>query len=537
MKKVVSIVALCAIAVSAMAMPARREGFVRTAEDGTEKLVYLHGNATFHYMTDSKGNWLDEKTLMPLNEEAKAARIQKGQARIQARRVQQEQMVGNTPNIAPRGLVILVNFKDKSFVTPVDTIKNMMDGENFTRDYKLDYTYQVDNGYGGTQTVRVRETIHASGSARKYFQDQSFGAYNPQFDVMGPYTLSQDYSYYGSNNVYGEDEKVEYMVKEACQLANADGADFTLYDNDNDGYVDFVYVLYAGYGEADGGPENTVWPHNYALSYTKVSCTVDGKKVDNYACSNEMQYYGQVYNGIGTFCHEFSHVMGLPDLYETNNPQRGIHTLVDWDILDYGPYNNDGNTPPAYSAYERFFCGWITPRVLTDPENVTLNPLNDSKEALLMCSGNSHNLVGYNPSPTTFYLIENRKKEGWDAYLPGEGMLLTKIQYSATKWEQNTVNNTASKMGVDLIEAKTNTGDLGAATDAFPKGATYYTTFTNHEIRNITRSNNVIRFEYRGGAQGVEDVTEEKAVVKRIENGQVVIVRDGKKYDILGNRL
>ena len=122
-----------------------------------------------------------------------------------------------------------------------------------------------------------------------------------------------------------------------------------------------------------------------------------------------MQYYGQVYNGIGTICHEFSHVMGLPDLYATNNATH--HTMADWDILDYGPYNNDGNTPPAYSAYERFFCGWITPRVLTDPENVTLNPLNDSKEALLMCTGDQHNLVGYDPNPTTFYLIENRKKE------------------------------------------------------------------------------------------------------------------------------
>jgi M6 family metalloprotease-like protein len=195
--------------------------------------------------------------------------------------------------------------------------------------------------------------VKSSGSARQYFHDTSWGQYNPQFDVVGPYTLSQSYAYYGKNN----DANVGEMIRDACKMADEDGVDFTQYDNDNDGKVDFVYVLYAGYGEADGGPANTVWPHNYDLRYTGVTCNVDGKTVRNYACSNEISYYSKLYNGIGTFCHEFSHVLGLPDLYETNQTPKGLHTLLDWDILDYGPYNNDGNTPPAYSAYERFYMG------------------------------------------------------------------------------------------------------------------------------------------------------------------------------------
>lgn len=522
------IVALCAVAVSAIAVPARRDGMIRTAEDGTEKMVFLHGDAFFHYLTDAEGNWLDETTLQPLSEEVKAARKQVGEKRQQARRVQQQKKIGAEPNIAPRGLMIMVNFKDKEFVTPYDTINEMLNGENFVRKYNYNYYY-----YG----QHVAGTISCSGSARKYFQDQSYGQYNPVFDVVGPYTLSQNTSYYGKNDYWGNDQRPDEMIKEACMLADADGADFTLYDNDNDGNVDFVYVLYAGEGEADGGASTTVWPHNYDLSYT-MTCVVDGKQVCNYACSNEWQHFGQVYNGIGTFCHEFSHVMGLPDLYITQEGP-SHHTMCDWDILDYGPYNNDGNTPPAYSAYERFFCGWLTPRVLTEPENTRLAPLNNGNgEALLMCEGDSHNLVGYDPNPKTFYLLENRVRTGWDKYLPGRGMLITKIQYNQSKWENNTVNNTANSMGVDIIEAKANTGDMGASTDAYPAGATEYLGFTGHEITDIVNKGQYVTFKYRGGwPEAIDEIEDGKTATKRIENGKVVIIRDGQKFDILGNRL
>jgi len=519
MKKIISIVCLSIIAVTAMAIPARRGPMVRTAEDGTEKTVFLHGNAFYHYMTDEQGTWLDEKSLQPLSQEAKAAKMSKGEARQKARRVQQQKKIGNAPNVAPRGLMIMVNFKDKAFQTPHDTIDSMLNGANFTRKYSVNYTYE------GQQ---VKGTYTCSGSARKYFQDQSYGQYNPVFDVVGPYTLSQNYSYYGKN----DDANVGKMIKEACQLAYADGADFSLYDNDNDGNVDFVYVLYAGEGEADGGDANTVWPHNYDLRYLYETCILDGKQICNYACSNEWQHYGQVYNGIGTFCHEFSHVLGLPDLYETNETSRGCHTLYDWDILDYGPYNNDGNTPPAYSAYERFYMGWLTPRVLTEAENVTLAPINEGNgTSLLMCSDDAHNLVGYNPNPKTFYLLENRVRTGWDKYLPGRGMLITKIQYDADNWEYNAVNNDPYDMGVDLIEATPNTTDWSAATDAFPKGATEYTDFTDHEITNIAISGQNITFQYRGGwPEGIESIQPSAVSIQKI-------IRDGKLYIVVGNAL
>ena len=526
---------LCAVAVSAMAMPARRGGVIRTAEDGTEKIVYLHGDAFSHYKTDAEGNWLNEKSLQPMSKAEKSAAMKAHSEKQRVRRIQQKKLIGNEPNIAPRGLLIMVNFKDKEFTIPRDTVDSMLNGVHFTRKYELDYTYYDDYG----RSAHIQESVTSEGSARQYFQDQSFGQYNPQFDVVGPYTLSQNYAYYGRD----EDANVGQMIKEACELADADGADFTLYDNDNDGKVDFVYVLYAGEGEADGGETNTVWPHNYSLEYYwGISCTVDGKRVANYACSNEWQHYGQVYNGIGTFCHEFSHVLGLPDLYETNSEYlwQGVHTLLDWDILDYGPYNNDGNTPPAYSAYERFYMGWITPRVLKDPENVTLHLLNETGEALLMCDGDSHNLVGHNPNPETFYLLEARTRTGWDAHLPGRGMLITKITYDATDWEYNRVNNDKNNMGVDLIEARKNTGSTSSQYDAFPAGAKNYYGFEGHDIEQVARlRDGTITFLYNGGwPEGIEDVQgNDVQCTKVLRGGKVVIIREGKEYDILGNRL
>ncbi|MBO4250890.1 MAG: M6 family metalloprotease domain-containing protein [Paludibacteraceae bacterium] len=533
MKRYLSIFVLAVMSMAVGAVPAKRGAIIRTMADGTEKEVYLHGNAFDHYITDKDGNWLDEETLEPMNAEMKAARLEGNMKRAQRRKVLQEQQGGSKLNLAPRGLVILVNFKNKSFVTPYDTIKNMLDGENYTRNYSYSYKYQG---------MTYKDTIKCSGSARKYFKDQSFGQYNPIFDVVGPYTVSKEYAYYGKN-VSGDDSNPGMMIKEACELADADGADFTLYDNNNDGYVDFVYVIYAGYGEADGGPSETIWPHNYQLfpnnKWYGIRCEVDGKLVDNYACSNEIAYLSDVYNGIGTICHEFSHVLGLPDLYETNTSPLGLHTLMEWDILDYGPYNNDGNTPPAYSAYERFFMRWLTPRVLSGAENVTLRSLNEHQEALLLCKNGTHNLIGNNPDPTTFYLIENRPKTGWDAYLPGQGMLLTKIMYDETSWYANTVNNSASKMGVNLIEAKTNNSSKGKATDAFPRGATSWAR-DGHSVENIewNENNQIITFQYSYDPQDIENVQSDKGQSTKVfRDGQILILRNGNLYDLNGRKM
>ena len=521
MKRLSILALICAITTAVWAVPARRGGIIITQPDGSELTVYQHGDEHFHWTTNEKGEWIS------LDKDGFYRKVEALNAEeIQARRMASPKHITYraTPlNIAPRGLVILVNFKDLAFETSKEEMDSMLIGTNYTRNYSYS-----DRG----------RTYHISsqGSALQYFQDASNGQYNPQFDIIGPVTVNNNMSYYGKNDSYGNDMYPDKMVSEACMLADTEfDVDFTQYDNDNDGYVDFVFVVYAGYGEADGAEANTIWPHSWNLLSAGTQCKVDGKTVDLYACGNELDNYSKTHTGIGTFCHEFSHVLGLPDLYETNQYQpHGKKTFGEWSVMDYGPYNNDGNTPPTFSAYERFFLGWLQPRLIVDPENVVLNDLQHNNEALLISSTDQHNLIGNDPNPTTFYLVENRQQEGWDEHLPGHGMMLTKIQYSYNKWYQNTVNNKDNSMGVDLIEAdgnapsydeyKPNNGYDGKAKDLFPAGATAYTKIENHAIEEIEEVDGVITFKYKGGK--IETAIEDVA-----ENAQVIAI-----YNVLGQK-
>lgn len=494
MKKIGLLIVFSALMCSAWAVPARRGGIVKTQPDGSQITVYQHGDEHFHWITNEKGDWLkmDNDGFYRVTEALSVEQIETRRVASSKRAA----MAAYPLNVAPRGLVILVNFADVAFETEKAEMDSMLTGEDYNRNYS--YTYR-----GRTYNV------NSKGSARQYFYDSSHGQYNPQFDVVGPVKVSENMAYYGKNNSYGNDSHPEYMINEACKLADSEcGIDFTQYDNDEDGYVDFVFVIYAGYGEADGGASNTIWPHAWNLySAAGIKCQVDGKTVDLYACGNELDFFSKKHTGIGTFCHEFSHVLGLPDLYVTNTATHP--TLNEWDIMDYGPYNNDGNTPPSFSAYERFFMGWLQPRLIVDPENVVLNELQTSNEALLISTTDQHNLIGNDPNPTTFYMIENRQQEGWDEYLPGHGMMLTKVQYNYNRWFQNTVNNSSSKMGVDLIEAKSNSDNQGKATDLFPAGARLYVGINDHAIESIEEVDGVIKFKYKGGVENPDTAIED----------------------------
>ena len=503
MKKIGLLIVFSALVCSAWAVPARRGEIVKTQPDGTQIVVYQHGDEHFHWMTNEKGEWLkmDVDGFYRVTEALSAEQIEAKRMAAPSRAAQ----VATPLNIAPRGLVILVNFQDVAFETDKAEMDSMLTGKNYTRDYSYFYRGK-------------KQSITSKGSAWQYFYDSSNGHYDPQFDVIGPVTVSKNMEYYGKNNPSTQFDAAPWtMVEEACQLVD-DSVDFKQYDNDHDGYVDFVYVIYAGYGEADGGSANTIWPHSYWLLDAGITCKVDGKCVDLYACGNELDYFSKQHTGIGTFCHEFSHVLGLPDLYTTEGQTH--KTLGSWDILDYGPYNNDMNTPPAYSAYERFMMGWLTPRLIVDAENIELEELQESNSALLISSSDQHNLIGNDPKPTTFYLLENRQQVGWDEYLPGHGLMLTKVQYSQDKWEQNTVNNSSSRMGVDLIEAdgkkpsSSSNGYTGKAGDLFPAGATEYLGITNHSIEDVSEQDGIIYFKYRGGiATSAEQVQTEETIV------------------------
>lgn len=322
---------------------------------------------------------------------------------------------------SPKSLVILVNFENLKFKSPAANA-------DFTRMLNQ-YNYAENS---------------ATGSARDYFRTASNGVFEPNFVVVGPYDLPHATTYYGKDENGRIDVKAGNLIVDACTAADAD-VDFTEYDTNADGYIDNVFVYYAGYNQAEGGGVNTIWPHR---SVILTDVYYDGVRIYDYACTSEFRSNkGAVMCGIGTFCHEFGHVLSLPDLYATNDASHA--TMGSWDIMDKGSYNNNGRTPPTYSAYERFYLGWLTPTQLTVGA-YNLEPIAKSNKAYLIAA-NEHNLDGKNPDSNEFFLLENRHKDYENDGVPANGMLVTHITYSRSKWNNNIVNNDPDDMGVEVV--------------------------------------------------------------------------------------
>lgn len=441
------------------------------------------------------------------------------------------QAVG-TRTIIPRILVIMANFPDAQLISSKADVDSMFNAQNWTKD-------------------------GATGSIRQYFHDQSMGQYNPQFDIVGPVMLDSSYTFYGQGE--GGSRYTGYMVTEACMKVDNE-VDFTLYDSDNDGKVDLVYVFYAGFGENDPplleptlvkSVENLIWPAYWNVNsagYGTNKCVFDGKRIYAFEYSNELDgFYSTSDNlliaGIGVACHEYGHALGLPDMYNYSHDEK---TLGAWDIMDYGPYNNDMHTPPSFSAYERFFMGWLTPELITEADTYELRNIAVSNKAYLVSESDTHNMNGVNPDPNQFYLLENRQRTGWDIAIPGDGLLLTYINDPAKRW--NSINRYPADYAIDIIEAdgwtpnKDKDEGYGKPGDVFPKGATQYLGITDHAITNITMTDGVVRFVYRGGKPEdptniVVPVHDATQPYKSIRNGQLLIHCGGNTYSALGIKI
>lgn len=485
MKKLFFTTICLSIFMLANAVPAYRGPITTTDADGNEVTIYKHGDERLHFITNQSG------TILVRNAEGNyvKAPVRSTLCKVSPRRVQRHAVERVMP---PRVLVVLAQYSNVSF----------RDGNNAAA---------YDDLFNGANY----SFNGATGSVAKYFRDQSYGQYVPQFDVVGPVTLQYNQRFYGENDEYGVDKNAELMIAHACRLADEQfGVDFSQYDADGDGYVDAVYVIYAGKGEADSNQDDAIWPHNARVedSYD-VECVVDGKRVNVYVCSSETDDNGYR-EGIGTICHEFSHVMGLPDLYSTDE-DHGRKTLGEWDIMDYGSYNNQGRTPPAYSAYERFFMGWVEPILMNEPLNMSLRNLNISGDCGIITQSGQHNLNGLNPDPREFYIVENRQQSGWDKYLPGHGMMLTKVEFLKNKWEQNIVNCVPNNMCVDLIEAdgsapklsadNPGNGYWGKPKDLFPAGAVSWKGFSNKWwFDAVSEKNEIVYFDFLDGLPACE---------------------------------
>ena len=500
----------CIMSLQVAAAPARRVWQTGVTPEGKTVTVRQNGDEYYHYWETKDGQLAEKQADGSFIVTAEQAPTPEQRAARRAARMPQK--VGQ-PNLAPRGLVILASYQDVAIAdyntqAAIDSMMNL-----FGYDY-----------HGST------------GSASEYFSDQSNGQYVPVFDVVGPVTLPNNRAYYGRNTGGdGTDVNPRQMIVDACKLVD-DQVDFTLYNNDGDNLIDFVYVIYAGIGENDrNSVSDAVWAHNNSAA--SMNCWLDGLKLSNYACSGDIDGITLDRNGIGVVCHEFGHVIGLPDYYDAS---RGENVFWEWSIMDYGCYNHDALTPPNYSIFDKYFMGWATPKFLPKDSALTIHMTAAYDDAYQIAGGDS--LEHYNSTQTIYY-IENRQPVSWDAYLPGHGMIVWRVEYNQSKWNSNRVNETSNVIRYSVVSAKWGlmNGSLSSAEDPFPGsiGKQTFTPIDGCELTEITEEEGVLSFLYNGGAPdtpaGIESIQNSGfSIQKTLRDGQLLILRGDKWYTATG---
>lgn len=540
MKKFCLVLVMFVCTLLTYAVPADNVTITHTQKDGTVLTLRLVGDEHMHYYQNvatgqamrqgSDGDFVAISTaeLSAQAKQAAARRANANQQRITRLPLMKKLQSGpNGPARAigsfssmtgtKKGLVILVNFTDVTFKVGATSTKK---GNTTVWDYTGTQT-AFDNQFnqqGYSQNGHI-------GSVKDYFSAQSYSTFTVDFDVVGPVTVSQNMAYYGAPNGSDNDSYPATMVIEACKLADANGVDFSQYDWTGDGYVDQVFVIYAGYNEAQGGSNNTIWPHEWDLNSARYyndgtgAFKLDGKTINTYACTSELAgYSGTTMDGIGTACHEFSHCLGYPDLYDTDYEKNGEgFGMSYYDLMASGSYNGPngrGEVPCGYSAYERWMAGWITPTELnsdaaTITNMVAIDNVNDGGIVLsgnsTLASSPSRAYIIKNGSDNNYYLLENRPNTGYFKYFDnntsGSGLFVTHVNYSATAWENNTVNAYSSNQRFIFIPADgTRSESSGYTTDFFPTStAKSFLEVSDKQVTNITKANGIISFDYNGG--------------------------------------
>lgn len=307
-------------------------------------------------------------------------------------------------------------------------------------------------------------------SVKNYLNDQFLGRYEFTFDVAPIVTLSQAHQYYGKNS-NGKDSRAAEAVAEACRLAAANGTDFSIYDTDNDGKVDDILLFYAGKDESEGGGDDCIWSHAWKLSAANIKLTLNGKVIDSYAATSELSLRSSgkyQFKTIGTICHEYSHSLGLADMYDTDYGGSGGEADGLWKstaLMDKGNFNNDGRTPPYYNAIDRDMLGIGQCEELKEGHYV-LEPINLNGRFLRMDTANEGE----------YYLIECRTNTGWDIYTRCKGLAIYHIDKSANltgyspvyernasaaeRWTSNEVNCRPQHQCADMIESLDNANDI-----------------------------------------------------------------------------
>lgn len=506
---------MLALATIASAVPAKK-GVKRvlTLQNGQTVTAELVGDEHFHYWRATEGdfNWnkltqsyelINTEKLQVVADSARAA---ENSARARRAAKRRRIPIGGSHGKyegSKRCLIILVNFKDTKFTQQVSTINQFVNGP-MSALKKRTYT----------------------GTVKEYFEAQSNGQFSLEFDIKGPYTLSRNHDYYGEGTPQtGGEQNAYQMIQEAVRAVKGQ-VNFADYDWDDDGEVDQVYVMYAGFGQADTGIEDTVWPHESRLG-TSRGVVIDGKTINTYACGSELQPTAAgaaTFSGIGTLCHEFSHCLGLPDFYDTT--QGANYGMGSFDLMNSGNYNNNSFTPPNYSVYEKMYAGWIAPEELK--KAASIRGMKPQKEKY----GDAY--VIYNDEDRNeYYLLENRQKiaKDWDEFIPSSGLMIQHIDFDADIWRYNKVNaftngptikndhqrgtifhaDNDATTKTEAFDLYPNAGNTALTDNSLPAAKLYRGTkgFMGKPITNITQNaDGTISFDFMGGdTTGIDGIT------------------------------
>ena len=379
MKKVLVTTMMLAMTMAVMAVPAKKGMWKTiTLADGSELRATLVGDEHGHFWKAENGQAysLQNGVYVAVDAQQVIEKAKARRAKVNAKRVQRRTF-GHPTTITgnKKAIMILVNFSDVK--------------------YKASHTNALFQKIANEENYTEGKF---KGSMADYFKAQSRGKFELDFDVVGPVTVSKKQSYYGQNDSDDNDMYPGELVVEAVNLAKQQITDWTPYDWDGDGYVDQVYVVYAGKGEADGGAETTIWPHAFDLNSAKKYGDGSGPvtvgtnlKVNSYACGPELNGTTGDITGIGVMCHEYSHCLGYPDFYDID--YSGGQGMGSWDLMDQGSYNGDSYVPAGYTSYERWFAGWETPVELSadDVEVTAMKSLQNGGESYIIYNDKNAN--------------------------------------------------------------------------------------------------------------------------------------------------
>lgn len=435
MNKLKTILLLLAAAVSASVSASRAVGIPRTVtlQSGEQVTVKIVGDENLHFLVTDDG-----KVVMQEGETYRFATLfEVENFRMRAQKIDAVNNARLSEIIAPNAIKDEGVYDNKQF-PHMGKPKVLTIMVNFS-DYKMEYSKEeTDKAFNGTEYDDSKRLTSYS-SVAQYFDDCSNGKFRPQFDIVGPVTLEKSAKYYGKG-----DDNTQDLILDACDAAAKAGVDFSQYDSDGDGYVDLVYIYYAGYGPNWGADDDFFWPKaGYNSGLTR---KYNGKRLYRFAFNQELfgypgieEAFGLDYKprcGIGVMVHEFSHCMGLPDFYPTSTwlTEKGTYdvekydnqSMEMWDLMDNGSNLNNGYDPIPYSAWEKELMGWTDKMTVIDSRcDVTLTPLQDGGEGMRIVNDSD-------PKESESWILENvpaGNSSGWYRSVPAGGMIVTHLDY------------------------------------------------------------------------------------------------------------